>query len=518
MNLHSTLNRLRMLALGVTVNLVLAPGLMAGSVIEANPGNYRSLIANLQAGDTLQLAAGTYDTGLPVSNLHGTSIDPIIISGPEDGEPAVFVGRSCCNTVQIGSASHVVIRHLKLDGLGIPYVDAVNSRSVTHHITIENLLIVNHGGDYQPDTSHQGTVGIATRAPAWDWVIRNNVIIGAGTGMYLGNSNGAEPFVRGLIEHNVIMDTLGYNIEIKHQAPRPTDVGLPTEDSKTIIRHNVFSKANNASRSGAWARPNLLVGHWPLSGLGSNDLYEIYGNFFYENPSEVLFQGEGNIALYDNVFVNSSGSAVSIQAHNDRPRTIRVFNNTVAASGTGIRVAGVNTLYDQLVAGNAVFAATPIAGNSAVVRRDNITDAYSLSVNYLGSPTGSLGLLDLYPVSGMLSGAAIDTAVLQQFTDWDRDFNGQQRDGTFRGAYAGEGQNPGWLLALDIKPEAADINTGNDGPTDNTGGDSGQEQINDTIQSIKDIGAGTFDTILLIGLLIALAFKLPRKKARGMAH
>ena len=420
------------------------------------------------------------------------------------------------NTIQIKNSSYVTIRNLKLDGMGIADIDAVNARGSTHHITIENLKILRYGGG-------QLTVGIATRGPAWNWIIRKNLIVGAGTGMYLGNSNGAEPFVRGLIEHNVIMDTLGYNIEIKHQIPRPTDVGLPTEDSKTIIRHNVFSKANNASRSGTWARPNLLVGHWPLSGSGSNDLYEIYGNFFYENPSEALFQGEGNIALYDNVFVNSSRSAVSIQPHNDRPRTISVFNNTVVASGTGIRVAGVSTLYDQLVAGNAVFAATPIAGDSAVVRRDNVTDTSSLSVNYLASPTGSLGSLDLYPVPGMLNGAAIDTTVLQQFTDWDKDFNGQQRDGTFRGAYAGEGQNPGWLLTLDTKPEPAalpvDDGTGGDpDPADNNEGDPNQEPINDVIQTVKDIGAGTFDTLLLTGLLIAAAVQVPRKKVRGMAN
>ncbi len=34
---------------------------------------------------------------------------------------------------------------------------------------------------------------------------------------------------------------------------------MPTADRKTIIRHNVFSKANNAATGGN-ARPNLLVG------------------------------------------------------------------------------------------------------------------------------------------------------------------------------------------------------------------------------------------------------------------
>ena len=33
-----------------------------------------------------------------------------------------------------------------------------------------------------------------------------------------------------------------------------------------------------------------------------------------------------------------------------------------------------------------------------------------------------------------------------------RTFNGHPRDATFRGAYSGEGVNPGWALALGPKP------------------------------------------------------------------
>ena len=50
--------------------------------------------------------------------------------------------------------------------------------------------------------------------------------------------------------------------------------------------------------TGGSARPNLLVGGFPPTGWGANDSYEIYGNFFYNNPVEALFQGTGNIKLY----------------------------------------------------------------------------------------------------------------------------------------------------------------------------------------------------------------------------
>jgi uncharacterized repeat protein (TIGR01451 family) len=314
-----------------------------------------------------------------------------------------------------------------------------------HHITLTNLTIVNHN-------TTQQDVAISTMAPAWNWVIRGNRIIGAGTGMYFGNSDGTAPFVNSLIEGNLVVDTTGYNVQIKHQVGRPALPGMPAS-GVTTIRHNVFSKANGAS-TGADARPNLLVGHWPLSGPGSGDVYQIYGNFFWANPTgEALFQGEGNVALYQNLFVNTTGPAVFLQPQNDVPRTVRVFNNTVVASTTGIRVSGGSPSFQQRVIGNAVFAATPI---SAADQASNVTGTQAAAATFLtnptGSPTGSPSQLDLYPRPGMLTGPGIDPSSFNTYLDWDRDFNGVLHDGTFRGAYAGSGTNPGWLPRLERKP------------------------------------------------------------------
>jgi len=441
------------------VALLLIPVFTFANIIPANPGTYRALLSGLEPGDILQLESGIYDLGLPISNRHGTAEQPIVISGPETGGAAVFTGNGSRNTAQIDSSSYITLRYVTFDGLGIPYVDAVNSRGITHNLILENLLIINHGGAYIPNTDHQLTNGIANRGPAWDWTVRHNVIIGAGTGIYFGNSTGRDwPFVGGLIEHNLIVDSLGYNMQSKHMVSRDNNSvpGMPTIDRKTVIRHNVFSKANNASTSGTWARPNLLVGHWPLTGAGSNDVYEIYGNLFYENPAEALFQGEGNIAMYDNLMVNPSGSALHIQQHNDRPRAIRVFHNSIVATGTGIRVNGVDVEYNQLVSGNAIFAANPLSLSGQVQQMDNISDTFSSADNYLTAPFGDpeLGALDLYPLTGgALSGSPIDSTLLQFFNDWNMDFNGNERQQGFRGAYVGEGLNPGWQLALTLKPE-----------------------------------------------------------------
>jgi hypothetical protein len=272
--------------------------------------------------------------------------------------------------------------------------------------------------------------------------------------------------VAGLIEYNVVLDTIGYNLEIKHQNPRPTGIGLPTGVNRTIIRHNVFSKANTPIGQVQEAQPNVLVGHLPLSGEGQDDTYEIYGNFFYENPTEALFQGEGNIGLYANLFVTSSGDAINIMPHNAVPRQVTVFQNTVIAAGSGISVSGGNPNFTQRIIANAVFADTPIQGPNKVA---NITAPYGSAHLYVNDPYGPIGELDLYPLPGMLTGTLIDTSALTGYTDWTRDFNASVRNQAFRGAYSGEGSNPGWQLALAMKNSgAADADTdGIQDPQDN---------------------------------------------------
>jgi hypothetical protein len=412
--------------------------------IQANPSNYKSLIPGLIPGDRLQLAAGTYTQGLNLWNKNGQANKCIVIEGPASGSPAIFTGSSAWNIVSFNNSSYIAVRNLTLDGLNLPGngVKAEAGSTYTHHILLERLNMKNFQDTVQ-------NVGVNTKSPAWNWVVRYNTITSTGTGMYFGGWQGQFEFANSLIEHNLIHGTLGYNIEIKHQLSRNTSIGIPST-ATTIIRHNVFSKAAN-SLSGAEARPNLLVGHWPLSGAGSSDIYQIYGNVFDENPYESLFQGEGNVALHDNLFVNRTGpAALRIQPHNDYPRQIEIFHNTIVSNGTGITIYNPNTAYQQRVIGNVVFAGTPITGGT---QTSNLTGTYASAATYLNNPTAPLGSgLDLYPKIGKVTGTAIDTTFLSSLLEWDKDFNSLQRITTFRGAYSGEGVNPGWQPALAIKP------------------------------------------------------------------
>jgi len=431
--------------------LLLITANSAAATITASLSDYRAKLQLLAPGDVLLLEAGIYDDsngypGLSIYDLNGEPGNPIIITGSDSEPHPVFLGSAGSNTVRIANSSYVVIRNIEVDSRDRGG-DGINGQDISHHITLENIAIRGVGSD-------QSIVGISTnRAPVWNWIIRNNLITGAGTGMYLGNSDGKEPFVNGIIENNVILDTIGYNMEIKHQIVRPGVPGMPTGQSTTIIRHNVFSKSGNSS-GGNFARPTVLVGHFPPTGSGVSDVYQIYGNFFFNNPSgEPLLQVEGNAVIHNNLFVNNVGDAILVQPHNDVPKMIRIFSNTVVASGAGIRVSGGSTSFTQKIIGNAVFAANPI---NAADQSDNVTDAYAAAENYLTSPGGDpmTGSLDLYPISGKLLSSAVDSSSFNTFVDWNLDFNGNARENGYRGAYSGAGQNPGWLPRLSFKPLA----------------------------------------------------------------
>lgn len=416
-------------------------GAAPGAVIEATPADYRELLPTMQPGDVLRLAAGTYDQGLPITNMNGSPGACLVIEGPADGAAAVLTGSSSRNTVSIRDSSYVVVRNLELDGIGElgDAVKAEGDASFAHHIVLEGLHI--HGHD-----ANQQVVGINTKCPAWDWVIRDNWIETAGTGLYLGDSNGDAPFVSGLIEHNVVLDTIGYSMQIKQQNPRPELPGLSDHDT-TIIRHNVFSKQSGGSM--AEARPNLLLGHWPLSGSGVEDQYLVYGNFFHDNPTEALMQAEGNVAIYANVFWNPNGAGLNVQPHNDVPRRIEVFRNTFVTSGRAARITGGDPGFAQRFVGNAAFGDPALEGGEQI---DDHTGAYADAAAVLVDPSGALGGgLDLHPQAGQLEGG-VDVGGLEGFAWWDRDFDGRVHDGGHRGAYAGAADGGAWALDRARKP------------------------------------------------------------------
>lgn len=337
--------------------LCLLTDMAAAADYHANTQNYRDYLRRLQPGDRVLLAPGDYRQGLPLHNLSGQAGQPIVIEAADPAAPPRFIARPGANTVSLVNVRHLVLRHLQLDGGKLP-VDAVKAEGHSRHadfITLEDLYIHDHAASQQ-------NVGISTKCPAFGWVVRNNRIERVGTGMYFGDSDGSDPFVGGIIEGNRVSQTLGYSLQIKHQKTRPPEHAGRHD---TVIRYNVFSKQD--ALPGPQARPNVLLGHFPLAGAGSEDRYLVYGNLFLHNPSEALLQAEGRVAVYDNVFINGGGDAIRIQPHNDVPRDMDIFSNTVLASGAGIQIRQAEgAAYRQRVIANVVAAAIPLQGGEAV--------------------------------------------------------------------------------------------------------------------------------------------------------
>lgn len=445
-------------ALALGFALVAAERTASAADVQADPSSYVQKLATLQPGDTLHLAAGQYGT-LAITGLHGAPNAWITITGPAGDPPLAVLNADptgSSNTVEITNSSWVALENVTIDGHDIDGAFGVSAKggtaNVVHHVRIEGCDFVHHHGSQQHDA-------ISTKTPTWGWIIRRNRVLGAGTGLYLGNSDGSDPFVGGLIEDNLVADPIGYCMEIKFQAPRPSVPGMPTQPTSTIIRDNVFIKDDEPSPDGD--RPNLLVGGFPASGSGSQDRYEIDRNFFDHNPRESLLQASGRVTIHDNVFVDAPATRALLLQDQDLPLELAtVYDNTIYGVPEGIVFGNAAPQGDD-VAGNLVFAATPIKGPIANAH-DNLTDAVANAAQYVKAPSTTLGQMDFYPLPGKCTSAAMNVTPLAADTDYALDFNLAPRGSfTYRGAYAGSGTNPGWALGQGIKLIGA------------TGGDAG---------------------------------------------
>jgi hypothetical protein len=430
--------------------LLFATNAAVGEVKHATPETYRRLLTTLQPGDTLRLEAGVYERGLPVTGCNGTPDAWITIEGPETGV-AEIRQTQVANCVELRDCSHVALKRLSILGEGpegTPGLFGISAKggpeNRVHHILIEDCVI----SDW--NTSQQA-VGISTKTPTWDWTIRRNVIRNCGTGLYLGNSNGADPFVRGLVEHNLVENPIGYCMEIKFQNPRPAIPGMPESDSRTILRHNVFSKDGTPSPDGD--RPNVLVGGFPESGPGSGDIYEIHGNVFWNNPREALLQASGRVSIHDNLFLGDRGTlkaAIALRDHDLPLRRAHVYHNTIVSSGEGIRVAAKNA-GDLIITGNAVFTGKDaLILNGADGRvESNLTGTESDAAKHLANPAA----MAFHPLTGAVKGPPLDLTPFRSDTAPSLDFDGRDKgESRHRGAFSNPDPQGRWTIERGIKP------------------------------------------------------------------
>src|SRR5579871_1564990 len=410
------------------------------AVINVDPSNYLSLVPTAQPGDTVAFAVGDYPFGLNLSGMNGTADAPITFDGSAG---AVIQGTSGSNTVELDNTSYLIVENFTVDSRH--FNDGIKAggglTNVSHDIQILDNTIINAN-------SSQQTVGISTKCIAWNWVIEGNIIDGAGTGLYLGDSTGEAPFVNGLIDDNLIEDTIGYGAEIKDQNPYSLVPGMPPGPNTTIIRCNTFFDNDTQGPLGEGSRPNLFTGGFPDSGPGSADTYQIYGNLFDGNPSEALVQATSRASIHDNLFAGDSRYyAIRIQPHQSddgylfNPEQIAIYHNTIYAVPTGVSVSGA-TAAQVAIVGNLIFADTPFRGITP--SGPNLIDAIANASLYVVNPSTALDEMDFTPLPGQCQGLAVDLSAFAADVDYNLDFNGALRpdSDTSYGAIEGAGNAP----------------------------------------------------------------------------
>ncbi|MBA3707472.1 MAG: hypothetical protein H0W83_01475, partial [Planctomycetes bacterium] len=343
------------------------------------------------------------------------------------GGAATFVAANGTNTIEISDASYLALIGLTLDGghRDGPFGICSRGDRPVHHLRIEDCFITDYDGNQQ-------MTAISNHCPSWNWTIRGNRIERCGTGMYFA-TNGM-PFIAGVIARNLVIDPLGYCLQIQNQK-RPSIPGMPTAPSSTVIRDNVLIKSDRPSPDGD--RPNLLLDGFPGIGPGSDDRYEVFGNLICHNPREALVQASGRVSIHDNLIVDGGFAGIVLMDHQEPLRVADIYHNTIVAVPLGVRSQRGGAARVTVTA-NAIFADEGVAG--ALRSVDNLIAARTGAASALANPSPALGEMDLHPLPGACLGTAVDLAPFAHDVEAARDFDGsQERNSERRGAYGTSG-------------------------------------------------------------------------------
>jgi len=139
-----------------------------------------------------------------------------------------------------------------------------------------------------------------------------------------------------------------------------------------------------------------------------------------------------------------------VQPHNDVPKNVWLFHNTVIASDAGIRLEGDVENYLRALTGNVVFAASPAARR---LETDNVIGQYAQAETYLSNPFASPGRLDLKIKSDIVVARPAACAFLDIFPNANRDFEGAPYEACGVGAYAKSPRALKWSPNLELKPD-----------------------------------------------------------------
>lgn len=316
----------RVIARGIAIACLLAPGLARAEIYEINPGdNLFARLAMLQAGDEVIVHAGTYTTTGPVAvTWAGTEARPIVVRAAPGARP-VIAGIPSQNVLDLGG-SYFTLRGFEIRG-GSHGVRLAAS----DHATLEDLVL-----------HDLGDVGISCNRPGQNcafMTIRRNEIYdtgkaATGEGMYLGCAAAACTFRDSLVEGNYVHDlggSQGDGIEVK------------TGASNVTVRDNVIVRSKY---------PGITM--YGYAGGGPPNVVE--RNLVWTTGDNGI-QIVGQVRVRNNIVLGAAANGIHSKASDGhQPIDLEIISNTVVDAGVAcLKANDWATAVNQVVANNALY-------------------------------------------------------------------------------------------------------------------------------------------------------------------
>lgn len=440
---------------------IFASGHAAAETFNVGPDDdLFGILRNLNAGDEVVVAAGTYPTpGFLEVTWTGTR-EAVIVVRAADGARPVLLGDPSQNVINI-NGSYFSLRGFEITGgsHGVRLGDV-------DHATFEDLVI--HDVE---------DVALSCNRPdhACDslTVMRNEIYntgrSGTGEGMYIGCNNNDCAVTNSIFAENYLHDLAGSQAD---------GIEIKTGSHGNIVRDNVIIGANY---------PAITMYGFP-DGAGAPNVVErnlVWGTV--DNGIQVV----GQVIVRNNIVVNAGANGIhSKPSQGFSAHDVVIVHNTVyAAGGACLKTNDWSGQSGQIIANNALYCDGALAvdinggapeaifsGNLALgeIRAPGGVELGADENVDLGNP----GAMVLYPPAGsrlLDSGDSNHSASV--------DFNGVARtDGRPDvGAYERTAdENPGWPLEQDFKDVLS-------GPPGDDAGPGGQP---DAGPSGTDAGTG----------------------------
>jgi hypothetical protein len=190
------------------------------TVVVSGIKELRTAVSAAEPGDEILIEPGFYKNGFGASHIFGTKEKPVIISGSDLKNPPVFTGKG--DGIKLSNVSYLKLSNIKIIGFsgnGINIDDGGDFSSPSHHIVLENILLLDIGSGGNQDAIKLSGVD--------NFIIKNSSINGwGGSGIDLVGC------------HSGIID----NVLLKGKAGFRTGNGMQIKggSSDILVQRSVF--------------------------------------------------------------------------------------------------------------------------------------------------------------------------------------------------------------------------------------------------------------------------------------